>query len=137
MTGRARCNVDCFAEGCVVGVHEAMMRLVIRMNKLRFVHRRGNRAVTLGLGRHAGLPLRNGEGESDLRAFAEFARRADLAAVQGDELAGDGKAESGAAVGAGTRFVGAIETFEDVRQCVGWDAGAGVVDSNLYTVFSN
>ena len=60
----------------------------------------------------------------------------DLAAVLCGDPLGDGKtqARAGAELGrviARTRFVGAVESFEDMRLGLGWYALAGVLDDDL------
>ena len=52
----------------------------------------------------------------------------DAAVVEVDDAFGDGKAEAGAALGAGGRAVGLLELLEDAILLFGWDARAGVLD---------
>ena len=57
-----------------------------------------------------------------------FALDPDLAAHQLDQLAGDGKAEPGALVGAVALVLDLVELAEHVVELVGRDADAGVFD---------
>src|SRR6478735_12383234 len=52
----------------------------------------------------------------------------DVAAVQVDDPAGDGEAESGPAVGGRARGIGAVEAFEDTGDVVGGDTRTLVDD---------
>ena len=56
---------------------------------------------------------RQGQGEVEGLAGAEFAFGPDAAAVGQDDVLDDGQAEAGAARLAGARFVDAIEALED------------------------
>src|SRR5215211_696825 len=78
---------------------------------------------TAGLGRGGG---RGGLREPDDERGPDpgLGLEADLAAVALGDLADDGQAEAGAAVGSGAALVGAPEAVEDVRLVLGGDAGA-------------
>src|SRR5208337_503575 len=67
---------------------------------------------------------------SELGSFAQAAIYLDGAAHLFDRMLDDGEAQAGAAHGARSRFVNAIEALEDARQVLGWDSDAGVADQD-------
>src|SRR5437879_4593757 len=74
------------------------------------------------------LRVENGNGEMKLRALAHFALDPDAAAMNFDEMFGDGQAQAGAADFAGTGNVNSVETLENARLIGPGDAYAGVGD---------
>ena len=79
----------------------------------------------MGIGRDAGLDTER-SAEKKSTADAESAFQPDAAAHQFDKLFGNCKAESGAAVFAGSRSIGLGEAFEDRIDFIGGDADAGI-----------
>ena len=67
----------------------------------------------------------------DPGALAGFARDADRAAMRLDDRAADTETEPGSAPVAGAPVVDPVEAVKDVREMLGWDAAAGVLDPEL------
>src|SRR5260370_7284415 len=71
------------------------------------------------------LRVENGNGEMKLRALAHFALDPDAAAMNFDEMFGDGEAQAGAADFAGTGNVNSVETLDNARLIRLGDPAAG------------
>src|SRR5580658_3512575 len=69
--------------------------------------------------------------DGEFRAFTQTAVYFDGSAHLFDGVLDDGKAQAGAAQGARSRFVDAVEALEDARQILGRDADAGVSDQDV------
>src|SRR5260370_28865850 len=78
--------------------------------------------------RGGALRVENGNGEMKLRALAHFALDPDAAAMNFDEMFGDGEAQAGAADFAGTGNINSVETLENAGLIGPGNAYAGVGD---------
>ena len=87
-------------------------------------------ASTRGNGRTqcGALRIKDGDGEMELRAFTHFTVDPDAAAVNFNEVLGDGKAKAGAAGFARAGCIHAVETFEDAWLVGLRNANTGIGD---------
>ena len=74
---------------------------------------------------------RDGQGEVELRAVAEFALSPEAATVSLEDVLDDGEAEAGAAGFAGAGLVNAVKPLEDAMEVFRGDAGAKILHSEF------